>query len=214
MLAFLYDCCCDRGGGGAAAPVDYQRTVRRFPLKNVRHIVIQLKNKMGKHETLNKYKTAAEPKEISQPVRRFTYLPWAEVKRSSERGAAISLPLLFRARALESAAVASRSWTPTEMALFSHPVLLQQRQGNWRHSGSSRRRSFLDDTWYVDPQCPLPQSQFHSVTVSWMRHNPRSYLGNKANLFRPIGIFLIPPLGYCIRSPTSTLIICSETKVK
>ncbi|CAJ1086605.1 Hypothetical predicted protein [Xyrichtys novacula] len=43
-----------------------------------------------------------------QLFRRFTYLPCAEVKRSSERGAAISLPLPIRARALESAAVASR----------------------------------------------------------------------------------------------------------
>ena len=115
--------------------------------QNVRHIVIQRRKKLSKHETLNKYKTAAEPNENSQPVRRFTYLPWAEVKRSSERGAAISLPLPFRARALESAAVASRSWTPTEMALFSHPVLLQQRQGNGRHSGSSRRK--VIPWWYL-----------------------------------------------------------------
>lgn len=32
------------------------------------------------------------------------------------------------------------SWTLTEMALFSRLVLLQQRQRNHRHSGSSRRR--------------------------------------------------------------------------
>lgn len=96
------------GGGGAAAPVGYQRTVRRFPFKNVRHTVIQQKTKLTNHETLNRNKNSKVRKEKSQPARWFTHLPWAEVERSSERGAAISLPLPFRARALESAAVASR----------------------------------------------------------------------------------------------------------
>lgn len=97
------------GRGGAAVPVGYQRTVRRFAFKNVRHIVTHRKSvKLTKHETLNGDKNTTVREEKSQPVRWLTYLPWAEVKRSSERGAAISLPLPFRARALESAAVASR----------------------------------------------------------------------------------------------------------
>lgn len=41
-------------------------------------------------------------------VRLFSYLPLLEVKRNSEGGAVTSLPLPFRARAPESAAVASR----------------------------------------------------------------------------------------------------------
>lgn len=57
------------------------------------------------------------------------------------------------------------------------------------------------------------RSQFHLGKDSLMRHPPRSYPGNKANLHRPVSVGLIPPLGYCIRSPTSTLIICTEAKV-
>lgn len=106
------------------------------------------------------------------------------------------------------------SWTPTEMALFSHLVLLHQRQGNRRHSGSSRRK--VIPRWHLVPRATMSatKSQFHSVKDYWMRHPPRSYLGNKANLCRPIRVGLILPLGYCIRSPTSTLIICTQTKVK
>ena len=143
-LAFQYDCCCDQGGGGAAAPVDYQRTVRRFPLK-----MYAISSYSEGKSWVNMKRWTSTKLRLSQTKTpsRFTYLPWAEVKRSSERGAAISLPLPFRARALESAAVASRSWTPTEMALFSHPVLLQQRQGNGRHSGSSRRK--VIPWWYL-----------------------------------------------------------------
>lgn len=49
-------------------------------------------------------------------------------------------------------------------------------------------RSFLDDTLYPEPQCPLQKSQFHSEKGCWMRHPPHSYLGNKANLCCPVRV--------------------------
>lgn len=105
------------------------------------------------------------------------------------------------------------SWTPTEMALFSRLVLLQQRQGNWRHSGSSRRK--VIPRWRLISRATMSatKSQFHSVKDYWMRHPTRSYLGNKANLCWPIRVGLILPPGYCIRSPTSAIIVRTQTKV-
>lgn len=54
-------------------------------------------------------------------------------------------------------------------------------------------------------------SQFRSESHYRMRHPPRSYPGNKTNLCRPVRLGLIPPLGYCIRSPTSARKMYTKT---
>lgn len=138
----------------------------------------------------------------------LTYLPWAEVKRSGERGAAISLPLPFRARALESAAVASR-------------IMDADRNGAVFTSTASSTASRKPATFRLEHKeghslmILIPRTTMSAIEKpvsfredSWIRHPPRSYLGNKANLCCPVLKGLIPPLGYCIRSPTSALNIC------
>ena len=141
-----------------------------------------------------------------------TYLPLAEVKR----GAVTSLPLPFRARAqaLESAAVASRIMDADRNCAVFHiqcffnsvketgdiPAQAKRKViPRWHRSTSSHNVRYKEPVSFGKD--------------SLMRHPPRSYPGNKANLHRPVRVGLIPPLGYCIRSPTSTLIICTESKV-
>jgi len=76
------------------------------------------------------------------------YLPRAEVTKSGERGAAaISLPLPFRARALESAAVASRIMDADRNgAVFHIQRFLNGVEETGDISAPASGRSFVDDT--------------------------------------------------------------------
>lgn len=137
-----------------------------------------------------------------------TNLPRAEVKRSSERGAAISLPLPFRARALESAAVASRImdadrngavFTSSASSTASRKTAtfrLKQEEGHSSMTVTSRTTmsAIEKPVSFREGLLNAPPSAFVSRQQG---KPPLSYSG------------LIPPLGYCIRSPTSTL----QTKV-
>lgn len=91
------------------------------------------------------------------------------------------------------------------MALFSRLVRLQQRQGNWRHSGSNIREGHT-----VSRQNAQSQNVRWVMAVSFRNgsqmHRPlRSYPSNNANRCWSCSYGLNPPLGYCIRRPSSTV---------
>lgn len=130
-----------------------------------------------------------------KPVRRFTYMPWAEVERNSERGAAISLPLQFRARALESAAVASRIMEDADRngAVFTSTVSptaagkpaafgLQPTRSHRRAAWTSESHSVRRETPVSLRNIPLNATPFAFVSKATGRSS--AVLGGLVSFFR------------------------------
>lgn len=113
----------------------------------------------------------------------LTHLPRAELQRSSSWGAATSLPLPFRDRALESAAVASRYHGRRQKWRY-FPVYFFGVKETADIVDRAAGRSLLGEVDYADPQCPLDGRQFRSANdrpecsspsafVAWQQGEPQ-----------------------------------------
>lgn len=136
------------------------------------------KHERGQNSTVQQWNKHSRSASLS-------YLPWAEVQRGSSWGAATSLPLPFRDRALESAAVASRyrehrqKWRYFPVYFFTVGV-----KETADIVDRAAERSFPCEVDYADPQCPLDGRQFRSANgrpecsspsafVAWQQGEPQ-----------------------------------------
>lgn len=157
------------GGGEATAR---QATRRLSDVKIVRHIVTQRKSRTSNHEA-NGDKTPQKQKTRNRCAYYLPAVGWSIEEQRKGSGYFSTATVPSSSSGIRCGSI-TLSWTPTEMALFSHIVLLQQRQGNRRHSGSSRSKAIPRRRKRLEPQCPLSKSQFRSLRDYWMRHPPRS----------------------------------------
>lgn len=110
------------------------------------------------HQTTVTQSTAVSPVRLTCRGLRY--------QRSSSRGAATSPPLPFRARALESAAVASRYRERRQKWRYFPPTVYFFTVGVKETADIVDRaagRSLHGELDYADPQCPLDGRQFRSA---------------------------------------------------
>ncbi|CAB1416125.1 unnamed protein product [Pleuronectes platessa] len=154
-FAFTSSCCCDRGGGGAAAPVNYHRTVSRFPFKNVRHNVTRRNSAL----TQTQGHSAEAPRRETRCDTRGSRTCRGLKQRGKGSGYFSPAAVPSSGSGIRCGSIAYHGRRQKWRCLH-----IQRFFNNVRKTGDIRAPaavgSSLDDTCHLEPQCPPPEASF------------------------------------------------------